>query len=587
MIPSTGYNLQNKDKLQLLLTHIRSELTIMDLTRKLTLGICLWLIFAAGCSPQTTTEVTPTSTRPAPAPTPTPTTEPEPEADAWWQDVVFYEIFVRSFKDSDGDGVGDFQGVIQQLDYLNDGNPDTHDDLGIGGIWLMPINPSPSYHGYDVIDYYAVNPDYGTMEDFKELLAEAEKRGIKIIIDLVINHTSTQNPWFEASRDPESEYHDWYVWSETNPQIPGPWFQNAWHRDGTNGLYYYGIFWGGMPDLNYDNPAVTEEILNISKFWLEEVGVDGFRVDAARYLFADGVAQQDTKETIKWFEDWRLFYETINPEAFTVGEVWTDLQVTAKYAQGMNSLFMFDLAEDIKGGIFAPDPSRIIKSYLDTLSYFPEGHFSTFLSNHDQQRVMSLLNGDLQKAKSAAYIYLTGPGVPFIYYGEEIGMLGNKPDELLRTPMQWSGEPAGGFTSGTPWQPQNEDYQEVNVALQDGNPDSLLTQYRALVYLRNQHPALRTGAYLPFTSTCRQLYPVLRVEEDQAMVLLANLTRRPMEDCTISIEESPLSGQYVAEALFGEGEFVEITFSEDGSLTDYQIPDLEPYEQFILILNQP
>jgi alpha-amylase len=560
----------------------------MDLTRKLTLSLCLLLIFAAGCSPQTTPEVTPIPTSTRPAPTPTPTPEPETDAEAWWQDVVFYEIFVRSFKDSDGDGVGDFQGIIQQLDYLNDGNPDTHNDLGIGGIWLMPINPSPSYHGYDVTDYYAVNPDYGTMEDFKELLAEAEKRGIKIIIDLVINHTSTQHPWFEASRDPESEYHDWYVWSETNPQIPGPWFQNAWHRDGINGLYYYGIFWGGMPDLNYDNPAVTEEILNISKFWLEEVGVDGFRVDAARYLFADGVAQQDTKETIKWFEDWRLFYETINPEAFTVGEVWTDLQVTAKYAQGMNSLFMFDLAEDIKGGIFAPDPSRIIKSYLDTLFYFPEGHFSTFLSNHDQQRVMSLLNGDLQKAKLAAYIYLTGPGVPFIYYGEEIGMLGNKPDELLRTPMQWSGEAGAGFTAGTPWQPQNEDYQEVNVALQDGDPDSLLTQYRTLVHLRNGHPALRTGAYLPFTSTCRQLYPVLRVDEDQTVILLANLTRRPMEDCTISIEESPLSGQYTVEALFGEGTFADMSYTDNGAIAEYQVPEvLEPYQQFVLRLTKP
>jgi alpha-amylase len=558
----------------------------MDLTRKLTLGLCLLMLVAAGCTPQTITEVTQTSTRPASTPMPTP--EPEPEANAWWQDVVFYEIFVRSFKDSDGDGVGDFQGMIQMLDYLNDGDPDTHDDLGIGGIWLMPINPSPSYHGYDVTDYYAVNPDYGTMEDFKELLAEAEKRGIKIIIDLVINHTSTQHPWFEASRDPESEYHDWYVWSETHPQIPGPWFQNAWHRDATNGLYYYGIFWGGMPDLNFDNPAVTEEILNISKFWLEEVGVDGFRVDAARYLFADGVAQQDTKETIKWFEDWRLFYETINPEAFTVGEVWTDLQVTAKYAQGMNSLFMFDLAEDIKGGIFAPDPSRIIKSYLDTLSYFPEGHFSTFLSNHDQQRVMSLLNGDHQKAKLAAYIYLTGPGVPFIYYGEEIGMLGNKPDELLRTPMQWSGEPGAGFTTGTPWQPQNSDYQEVNVALQDADPDSLLTQYRTLVHLRNQHPALRAGAYLPFTSTCRQLYPVLRVDGDQTMILLANLTRRPMEDCTISIEESPLSGLYTVEVLFGEETFADFNFADNGAVSDYQVPAvLEPYQQFILRLTKP
>jgi alpha-amylase len=558
---------------------------MIGLIQKIGLAICL-VIVVAGCSPQAAPvpTLTPAPTRPAPTPTPTPEPEPEP----WWQDIAFYEIFVRSFKDSDGDGIGDFQGIIQHLDYLNDGNPDTHDDLGIGGIWLMPINPSPSYHGYDVIDYYAVNPDYGTMEDFKQLLAEAEKRGIKIIIDLVINHTSTEHPWFQAAQDPESDYHDWYVWSDSHPQVPGPWFQNAWHRSTNNNLYYYGIFWGGMPDLNFDNPEVSAELMNISKFWLEEVGVAGFRVDAARYLFADGISQQDTKETITWFEDWRAFYKAINPDAFTVGEVWTDLQVTAKYGDGMDSLFMFDLAEDIKNGIYAPSPSRIIKSYLDTLTYFPDGNFSTFLSNHDQQRVMSLLEGDVNKAKVAAFVYLTGPGVPFIYYGEEIGMTGNKPDELLRTPMQWSAAPGAGFTSGIPWQPANLDYTTVNVAAQGDDPDSLLNQYRSLVHLRTQHAVLRTGAYLPFTSTCQQIYPVVRIEEGQAILLLANLSRRELADCTISIEESPLSGVYGVEVLFGEGVFDDLKFTQDGSLTDYALPEVvEPFQRFILLLNQP
>lgn len=535
--------------------------------KKICLFLSLLMVFMAGCNLQPGSRITRDQTD-------------------WWQDIVFYEIFVRSFKDSDGDGIGDFQGIIQQLDYLNDGDPDTQDDLGIGGIWLMPINPSPSYHGYDVTDYYTVNPDYGTMEDLKQLLDEAEKRGIKIIIDLVLNHTSTEHPWFQASRDPGSEYHDWYIWSETNPQIPGPWFQNAWHRDSSNGMYYYGIFWSGMPDLNFDNPAVSDEMMNISKFWLEEVGVDGFRVDAARYLFSDGIAQQDTQATIAWFEEWREFYKAVNPVAFTVGEVWTDLQVTAKYADGMDSLFMFDLAEDIKNSIYAPNPSKIIKSYLDILDYFPDGHFSTFLSNHDQQRVMSFYTGDIPKAKLAAYLYLTGPGVPFIYYGEEIGMTGNKPDELLRTPMQWSSEQSGGFTEGTSWQPLNSDYVEVNVAQQDGAPDSLLNHYRDLTQIRNQHSVLRIGAYLPFTSTCRLVYPVLRVEGEQTIILLANLGRQVLEDCTISIEESPLSGQYEVEVLFGQGTFAPLSFGENGSLNEYALPEgIAPWEQFILSLN--
>jgi glycosidase len=552
--------------------------------RKLGVTASLLLIIAAGCARPPAPEVIPTATATVPAPTPTPTPEPE----AWWQDVVFYEIFVRSFKDSNGDGIGDFRGIIEQLDYLNDGDPATQDDLGIGGIWLMPINPSPSYHGYDVTDYYAVNPEYGTMEDFKALLAEAHQRGIKIIIDLVVNHTSTQHSWFQAAADPESDFHDWYVWSDEHPQVPGPWFQNAWHRHPQNGLYYYGIFWGGMPDLNFDNPAVSAEMINISKYWLEEVGVDGFRVDAARYLFTDGAAQQDTQETIAWYEEWRDFYKAINPEAFTVGEVWTDLRVTARYSDGMDSLFMFDLAEDIKNSAYAPNPSRIINGYLDTLEHFPEGDFSTFLSNHDQQRVMSLLEENVDKAKVAAFVYLTGPGTPFIYYGEEIGMTGNKPDELLRTPMQWSDGPGAGFTTGTPWQPPNRNYTEINVAAQETDPDSLLNHYRSLVHLRNQHPVLRAGDYLRFTSNCLQLYPVLRVEGNQAMILLANLGRREMEDCTLSISESPLAGQYEVTLLFGKGDFGEITFGEDGSLSDYPLPGvIQPFQHFMLQVEQP
>ncbi len=518
------------------------------------------------------------------SPTPTPTTVPQPED--WWKVVVFYEIFVRSFKDSDGDGIGDFQGIIEQLDYLNDGDPTTTDDLGVGGIWLMPINPSPSYHGYDVTDYYAINPDYGSMEDFKQFLADAQQRGIKVIMDLVLNHTSTEHSWFQAAVDPASEYHDWYVWSDHNPQTPGPWAQNVWHRNNQNGLFYYGVFWGGMPDLNYDNPDVSAEMMNVSKYWLDEVGVDGFRVDAARYLFADGLVQSDTKSTIAWFEDWRSYYKAINPEAFTVGEVWTNLRVTATYGDGMDSLFMFDLAEDVKNAVFAPQPKRIIDSYLETLEYFPDLNFSTFLSNHDQQRVMSLYTGNVDKAKLAAFIYLTGPGVPFIYYGEEIGMLGNKPDELIRTPMQWSGDDGGGFTSGDAWQPLNEDYQTMNVALQDQDPSSLLNQYRALVNLRNQHSALRTGSYLPLTSSCTQVYPVLRVSEEEALIVIANLSRLTLEGCTLSIEESPFSGEYQVEVLLGEGEFEPVQFGENGEMEEYSLSEsLQPWEKFILLLS--
>ncbi len=528
--------------------------------------------------------LTPTHT-PTAMPSPTPTPEPEPVE--WWKDIVFYEIFVRSFKDSDGDGIGDFQGIIQALDYLNDGDPETTTDLGIGGIWLMPINPSPSYHGYDVTDYYAVNSDYGTMEDFKQLLEEVNKRGIKIIIDLVLNHTSDQHAWFQASTDTSSPFHTWYVWSEIDPRIPGPINSDSWHFNATNDMYYYGVFWSGMPDLNYDNPAVSAEMMQVSKFWLEEIGVDGFRVDAARYLFADGAAQQDIPATIQWFEEWRSFYKQVNPEAFTVGEVWTGLFVTAKYSQGMDSLFMFDLAEDIKGGVYTPNGPRITKSYLDILAYFPDMNFSTFLSNHDQQRVISFYNGDMAKAKMAAFVYLTGPGTPFIYYGEEIGMVGSKPDELIRTPMQWAGEPGGGFTKGTPWEPLNSNFGEFNVALQDEDPTSLLNHYRMLVQLRNQYPALSSGEYQPLTSNCRQIYPILRMDGEQTLLVIANLSDLEISGCTLSIEASPLSGDYQLSTLLGEGEFEPMSFDADGAFSEYPLPDIvDPWQYFILDLTQ-
>ncbi|MBC8098621.1 MAG: alpha-amylase, partial [Armatimonadetes bacterium] len=200
-------------------------------------------------------------------------TSAQPPAEAqWWNDRAFYQLFVRSFYDSDGDGIGDFQGVIQQLDYLNDGDPATDTDLGVTGLWLMPIHPSPSYHGYDVTDYYGVNAEYGTLDDFKELVAAAQARGMVVMIDWVLNHTSSQHPWFIDSQQAGSEYDDWYVWRAENPGYQGPENQTVWYKRGDR--YYYGIFWSEMPDLNYRNPDVTAEMYAVTRFWLDEVGID-------------------------------------------------------------------------------------------------------------------------------------------------------------------------------------------------------------------------------------------------------------------------------------------------------------------------
>ena len=222
----------------------------MNLPKHAIAAIILLSLLLAACQPAVqTAEPTVTAEPSAPAaPLPTETDELPADEDpmSWWNEVVFYEIFVRSFKDSDGDGIGDFQGIISQLDYLNDGDPSTMDDLGIGGIWLMPIMPSPSYHGYDVTNYQTVNPDYGTLGDFKQLLEECHQRGIHVVIDFVINHTSSEHPWFLSSQEPASGFRNWYVWEGKNPGRSGPWGQNAWYE--TNGYYYYAPFWSEMPD---------------------------------------------------------------------------------------------------------------------------------------------------------------------------------------------------------------------------------------------------------------------------------------------------------------------------------------------------
>ena len=260
----------------------------MDIKR---LSLFLILVsILAGCSfpSQTTRQTTPKPDSPGPI------TGSNP--DAWWRNAVFYEIFVRSFYDSNNDGVGDFNGMAQKLDYIQ--------SLGVNAIWLMPIHPSPSYHGYDVLNYYAVNSQYGTMDDFKNLLAEAHKRDIRIIIDLVLNHTSSQHPFFaDANRDVNSAYRDWYVWSNE----PGANFHQG------NGGYYYGNFWGGMPDLNYRNPDVTEQMYEVSRYWLEDIGVDGFRIDAAKHIIEEGNKLENTDSTHEWFKEYYAFYKSIDP----------------------------------------------------------------------------------------------------------------------------------------------------------------------------------------------------------------------------------------------------------------------------------
>ena len=457
----------------------------MKLARKSRLSIALALLFVlllSGCTSQSTALPTPLpatpappTASPAPTATPVPPTAKPPEVPIctsfekspiqagelfWWNETVFYEIFVRSFYDSDGDGIGDFNGITEKLDYLNDGDEGTTSDLGVTGIWLMPINLSPSYHGYDVSDYLSVNPEYGTMEDFNRLLDEAHQRGIRVIVDLVLNHTSTEHPWFqEASADPQSEYRDYYIFSDSPGGFTSPWGSDVWHKSDTG--FYYGIFWSGMPDLDYINPDVTADMEEVVRFWLEDVGIDGFRLDAIKHIVEVGSIQENTPETHRFWEGFYDHYTSINPEAFTVGEAWTSTDEVVKYIGDEVSIaFEFDTAAAILESARSERNLRITEAHKLILESYPAHQYGAFLTNHDQQRVMSLLRGDFGKAKSAASLLLTGPGVPFLYYGEEVGQRGSKPDENLRTPMQWSREKYAGFTAADlPWRLPQKDFE--------------------------------------------------------------------------------------------------------------------------------
>jgi len=493
----------------------------------------------------------------------------------WWEHAVFYEIFVRSFYDSNGDGIGDFNGITQKLDYLNDGDPSTNTDLGINAIWLMPIFPSPSYHGYDVIDYSTVNSDYGTMKDFSRLIEEAHKRGIHIIIDLVINHTSDQHPWFISAQDPMSVYHNWYIWSSSDPGYPGPWGEKVWHK-ANNGLYYYGIFWSGMPDLNLENPEVTGKIEEIAHFWLVDVGVDGFRVDGARHLIEEGKNQSNTKSTILWFQNFQKLMKTWNQGDITVGEIWDSSYISTSYitSQSFDMVFDFDLANAIITTVAMGDAKALSSNIDSEVDLFNYQGMATFLTNHDMNRVMSQLGEDTNLMKHAATILMTIPGSPFIYYGEEIGMVGVKPDEQIRTPMQWSAEKEGGFTTGKSWELPNFSYTKVNVASQMENDSSLFTLYKTLIHARLSHPALLDGKYQKIETSNSALYAGLREKGSDILLTVINLKDQVIENPSFKFTGNFPSGKYRIVNLIGnetldpfvliiqEGDIVKFSFSE-------------------------
>lgn len=447
---------------------------------------------------------------------------------------TFYEIFVYSFWDSDGDGIGDLAGVEQKLDYLNDGDSTTDSDLGITGIWLMPVMPSPTYHKYDVTDYQAIDPVYGTMEDFESLTAACRERNINLIIDLVMNHTSSKHPWFVAACDYLKGLGDGEPDPEVCPYVDYYHFhkgiQSGYYRLGNTDWYYEAGFWSEMPDLNLNNEKVRAEFESICRFWLEK-GVSGFRLDAVKEFVSNDTAAN--VEILTWFND---MVKGIDPDAYLVGEAWlAQTEYAPYYASGIDSMFDFSFA-DSTGNI-----SRFVsgqKAALDYGAFVVRGEQrfaeqnpnyvnAPFYSNHDMDRSAGYYTGEWagQQVKMAGALNMTMSGNAFLYYGDEIGMLGSGKDENKRIGMRWTAEKSEGMCKG----PSDADgsIKQTYPALEEQMTDetSLYTYYKNLIRLRNQFPAIRKGITEQISSLSdKELCGLLKTCEGERVVLLYNIS---------------------------------------------------------------
>ena len=442
----------------------------------------------------------------------------------------YYEIFVGSFYDSTGNGMGDLKGIIEKLDYLNDGNPDSITSLNIDGIWLMPINPSPSYHKYDVRDYKAIDPAYGTMKDFEDLIAACNERGIRVIIDLVVNHTSTQHPWFVAARNNSAPNQNYYrAFYNISPVKQN----DRWYYlpNSNPAMYYEAVFWDQMPDLNYDNPAVKAEMQSIIDFWLDK-GVAGFRLDAVKHIYENNHSKNI--EWLKWFTD---YCKSKKADVYIVGEVWdSQSNIQNYYASGVSSNFNFTAAQNIIPGCLRTPPatantfSNFVVNFNSAIKNISGSAIDApFLTNHDIDRFASVIGTDSTRLKMAASMLLFMPGNPFIYYGEELGMTGilsgsaNR-DQNVRGPMRWSRTNRTGETNGPSG--NNLPYWDASsVEEQLANADSILRFYIEAIKLKNRYPQIHWGSPSAISTTSSsttiaayRISPANAQEKDVAVV---------------------------------------------------------------------
>ena len=506
-----------------------------------------------------------------------------PETQAWWTEEIFYQVFVRSFYDSDGDGIGDLKGVIQKLDYLNDGNAQTTTDLGVTALVLMPVFSSSTYDGYATVNHLEIDPDYGTLQDLKELIAVAEQRGMRIILDFPINHTSNQHSWFSkaASADPGS-FKDWYIWKKENPGSYSPYGGPLWHAAANE--FYYALFGPLKPDLNFTNEAVTTEIKNISEYWIKEIGVHGFRMEGAGALIESGPNIMFTQENLDWWRDYFSFVRKLDPAFMLIGDVPGLSSIADPYADDRLDLcYEYELSSAIFSGIKNQAASTVREKMIDVINRYPSFQWGIFLTNQFQNRTIEILN-DTEQAKLAASILLTLPGVPFLYYGEEIAMSGSGSGEEIRRPMQWSGSVQAGFTSGSPWYPLNSDYPKVNVAVQENDSRSVLNHYKQVIQIRKNSLALKRGSFEPVRSTDPRVFSFMRIVNSEIMLVIHNLSGSTISNPTLSNSDGSLSAAtYSGKFLPSEDVAPSLVITGGGSFTEYApIAELLPHSTLFI-----
>ena len=505
------------------------------------------------------------------------------ERTRWYKDMVFYQIWPRSFYDGNGDGLGDLQGVYEKLDYIR--------SLGVDGLWFSPLYPSPGVDcGYDIADYMDIAPEYGGMEWFRKVLEGAHRRGMKVIMDLVINHTSDEHEWFQKSRRRIEPYTDYYIWRPGKPggKLPNNWDSNfegkAWQFDPVRGEYYLHLFAIKQPDLNMDNPLVREEVKRILKFWLE-LGVDGFREDVITYISkAEGLPDDHLFPVYKGMPRYNHgphIHEYLQEfrrdvlshyDCMTLAEapmVWPKraLEYIREWEDSdMDMMIQFQCmcADCLFSDYFhMPFSLRRMKYAFGSWQkkLFGKAWNMLYLENHDHPRIVSRYGSEKYReasAKTLAVSYLFLQGTPFVYQGQEIGMTSWYPErsdmyedvqtrnqypklpeekrlprlwkasrDSARTPMQWTAGENAGFTTGTPWFYVNQNYTQINVAQQESDPDSVLNFYRKAIALRKTLPVVRDGSYRDHNPLSGKLYVYTRETEKQTLLVVCSFTEKP------------------------------------------------------------